>query len=203
MVDRDHGRSIPQRFRVPGHANVAIEPADRQARPERQGTLPECDATRLRSLRLLQRRVVWSGKVDPCERKRRDQQDRAPVEVSHRHPACYRGFVAAGAHRSRAGRVGLVTNPLPPLRRRYATTCDVPHGPFGRRNLDIWRRSDLPWAGPRARAHPGARRNVDVGKQGATGCSPDGAPGRAGVGVCVALSCRLAPGTPGRPRSST
>ena len=103
--------------------------ADRQARPERQGTLPECDATRLRSLRLLQRRVVWSGKVDPCERKRRDQQDRAPVEVSHRHPACYRGFVAAGAHRSRAGRVGLVTNPLPPLRRRYATTCDVPAVP--------------------------------------------------------------------------
>jgi acetyl esterase/lipase len=38
-----------------------------------------------------------------------------------------------------------VVNPLPPLRRRYATTRDVPYGEFGRRNhLDIWRRSDLP-----------------------------------------------------------
>jgi acetyl esterase/lipase len=38
-----------------------------------------------------------------------------------------------------------VANPLPPLRRRYATTRDVPYGEFGRRNhLDIWRRSDLP-----------------------------------------------------------
>jgi acetyl esterase/lipase len=36
-----------------------------------------------------------------------------------------------------------VVNPLPPLRRRYATTRDVPYGEFGRRNhLDIWRRSD-------------------------------------------------------------
>jgi acetyl esterase/lipase len=111
------------------------------------------------------------------------------------------GFVAAGAHHSRAGRVGLavtaasfaglvgldrvaartdevletalvdglgpdyraemaeafappastaitrrqVVNPLPPLRRRYATARDVPYGEFGPRNhLDIWRRSDLP-----------------------------------------------------------
>jgi acetyl esterase/lipase len=38
-----------------------------------------------------------------------------------------------------------VANPLPPLRRRYAMTRDVPYGEFGRRNhLDIWRRSDLP-----------------------------------------------------------
>ena len=38
-----------------------------------------------------------------------------------------------------------VANPLPPLRRRYATTRDVPYGEFGRRNhLDVWRRSDLP-----------------------------------------------------------
>jgi acetyl esterase/lipase len=38
-----------------------------------------------------------------------------------------------------------VANPLPPLRRRYATTRDVPYGEFGRRNhLDIWRRFDLP-----------------------------------------------------------
>lgn len=38
-----------------------------------------------------------------------------------------------------------VANPLPPLRRRYATTRDVPYGEFGRRNhLDIWRRADLP-----------------------------------------------------------
>ncbi len=37
-----------------------------------------------------------------------------------------------------------VANPLPPLRRRYATTRDVPYGEFGRRNhLDIWRRADL------------------------------------------------------------
>jgi acetyl esterase/lipase len=36
-----------------------------------------------------------------------------------------------------------VVNPLPPLRRRYATTRDVPYGEFGRRNhLDIWRRAD-------------------------------------------------------------
>jgi acetyl esterase/lipase len=38
-----------------------------------------------------------------------------------------------------------VANPLPPLRRRYAATRDVPYGEFGRRNhLDVWRRSDLP-----------------------------------------------------------
>jgi acetyl esterase/lipase len=111
------------------------------------------------------------------------------------------GFVAGGAHRSRAGRAGLaltaaswaglvaldriasstddvleaaledglgrdyrdrmaaafappedvpvtrrsVANPLPPLRRRYATSRDIPYGEFGRRNhLDIWRRADLP-----------------------------------------------------------
>jgi len=38
-----------------------------------------------------------------------------------------------------------VVNPLPRLRRRYATTRDVAYGEFGRRNrLDVWRRSDLP-----------------------------------------------------------
>ena len=38
-----------------------------------------------------------------------------------------------------------VANPLPPLRRRYAATRDVPYGEFGRRNhLDVWRRADLP-----------------------------------------------------------
>ena len=38
-----------------------------------------------------------------------------------------------------------VVNPLPPLRRRYATTRDVPYGEYGRRNhLDVWRRADLP-----------------------------------------------------------
>ena len=38
-----------------------------------------------------------------------------------------------------------VANPLPRLRRRYATTRDVPYGEFGRRNhLDVWRRADLP-----------------------------------------------------------
>ncbi|MGY6501130.1 MAG: alpha/beta hydrolase fold domain-containing protein [Acidimicrobiales bacterium] len=38
-----------------------------------------------------------------------------------------------------------VANPLPPLRRRYASTRDVPYGEFGRRNhLDVWRRADLP-----------------------------------------------------------
>lgn len=38
-----------------------------------------------------------------------------------------------------------VRNPLPPLRRRYAATRDVPYGEFGRRNhLDVWRRADLP-----------------------------------------------------------
>ena len=38
-----------------------------------------------------------------------------------------------------------VANPLPPLRRRYATTRDVPYGERGRRNhLDLWRRADLP-----------------------------------------------------------
>ncbi|MDZ7678186.1 MAG: alpha/beta hydrolase [Acidimicrobiales bacterium] len=37
-----------------------------------------------------------------------------------------------------------VANPLPRLRRRYATTRDVPYGVHGRRNhLDIWRRADL------------------------------------------------------------
>ena len=37
-----------------------------------------------------------------------------------------------------------VANPLPPLRRRYATTRDVPYGEHGRRNhLDVWRRADL------------------------------------------------------------
>jgi acetyl esterase/lipase len=38
-----------------------------------------------------------------------------------------------------------VANPVPQLRRRYATTRDVPYGEFGRRNhLDVWRRADLP-----------------------------------------------------------
>lgn len=38
-----------------------------------------------------------------------------------------------------------VANPLPPLRRRYAATRDIPYGEFGRRNhLDVWRRADLP-----------------------------------------------------------
>lgn len=38
-----------------------------------------------------------------------------------------------------------VANPVPRLRRRYATTRDIPYGEFGRRNhLDIWRRTDLP-----------------------------------------------------------
>ena len=38
-----------------------------------------------------------------------------------------------------------VANPLPRLRRRYATTCDVAYGDLGRRNqLDVWRRADLP-----------------------------------------------------------
>jgi acetyl esterase/lipase len=38
-----------------------------------------------------------------------------------------------------------VANPVPRLRRRYATTRDVPYGEFGRRNhLDVWRRADLP-----------------------------------------------------------
>ncbi len=38
-----------------------------------------------------------------------------------------------------------VANPLPRLRRRYATTRDVPYGEHGRRNhLDVWRRADLP-----------------------------------------------------------
>jgi acetyl esterase/lipase len=38
-----------------------------------------------------------------------------------------------------------VVNPLPSLRRRYATTRDVPYGEYGRRNhLDVWRRADLP-----------------------------------------------------------
>ena len=33
-----------------------------------------------------------------------------------------------------------VANPLPPLRRRYATTRDVPYGEHGRRHLlDVWR----------------------------------------------------------------
>ena len=37
-----------------------------------------------------------------------------------------------------------VANPVPPLRRRYATTRDVPYGEHGRRNhLDVWRRADL------------------------------------------------------------
>lgn len=37
-----------------------------------------------------------------------------------------------------------VVNPLPPLRRRYAATRDVPYGEFGPRNhLDVWRRADL------------------------------------------------------------
>jgi acetyl esterase/lipase len=38
-----------------------------------------------------------------------------------------------------------VANPMPRLRRRYASTRDVPYGEFGRRNhLDVWRRADLP-----------------------------------------------------------
>ena len=38
-----------------------------------------------------------------------------------------------------------VANPLPRLRRRYATTRDVAYGDLGRRNqLDVWRRADLP-----------------------------------------------------------
>ncbi len=37
-----------------------------------------------------------------------------------------------------------IVNPLPRLRRRYATNRDVSYGEFGRRNrLDVWRRSDL------------------------------------------------------------
>ncbi len=38
-----------------------------------------------------------------------------------------------------------LVNPLPPLRRRYATSRDITYGEFGRRNqLDVWRRADLP-----------------------------------------------------------
>ena len=41
-----------------------------------------------------------------------------------------------------------IVNPVPQLRRRYATARDVSYGEMGRRNqLDVWRRADLPLDG--------------------------------------------------------
>lgn len=159
------------------------------------------------------------------------------------------GFVAAGAHHSRAGRVGLavtaasfaglvgldriasrtdevtegalidglganyraemaaafappadagftrrqVANPLPPLRRRYATTRDVPYGSYGRRNhLDIWRRSDLPCEGRAPvliQVHGGTWMSGSKEQQGAPLMGHLAERGW----VCVALNYRLAP----------
>lgn len=86
-----------------------------------------------------------------------------------------------------------VANPLPPLRRRYATTRDVPYGQFGRRNhLDVWRRSDLPddaGAPVLIQVHGGAWMTGSKEQQGAALMGHLAERGW----VSVALNYRLAP----------
>ena len=86
-----------------------------------------------------------------------------------------------------------VANPLPPLRRRYATTRDVPYGEFGRRNhLDVWRRSDLPddaGAPVLIQVHGGAWMTGSKEQQGAALMGHLAERGW----VSVALNYRLAP----------
>lgn len=85
-----------------------------------------------------------------------------------------------------------VANPLPPLRRRYATTRDVPYGEFGRRNhLDIWRRSDADDAGAPVlvQVHGGAWMTGSKEQQGAPLMGHLAERGW----VSVALNYRLAP----------
>ena len=86
-----------------------------------------------------------------------------------------------------------VANPLPPLRRRYATTRDVPYGEFGRRNhLDVWRRADLPddaGAPVLIQVHGGAWMTGSKEQQGAALMGHLAERGW----VSVALNYRLAP----------
>ena len=65
-----------------------------------------------------------------------------------------------------------VVNPVPQLRRRYATDRDVSYGEMGRRNqLDVWRTGRPPPRRQGPGAGPGARRGLDHGQQGAAGRS--------------------------------
>ena len=96
-----------------------------------------------------------------------------------------------------------VVNPLPPLRRRYATTRDLTYGEFGRRNqLDVWRRADLPddaGAPVLIQVHGGA---WIVGSKEQQGAALMGHMAERGW-VSVAVNYRLSPGAPGPTTSST
>ena len=86
-----------------------------------------------------------------------------------------------------------VINPLPRLRRRYATTRDLSYGEFGRRNrLDIWRRSDLAddaGAPVLIQVHGGAWMTGNKEQQGAPIMAHLAERGW----VCVAVNYRLSP----------
>ena len=86
-----------------------------------------------------------------------------------------------------------VMNPLPRLRRRYATTRDLSYGEFGRRNrLDIWRRSDLAddaGAPVLIQVHGGAWMTGNKEQQGAPIMAHLAERGW----VCVAVNYRLSP----------
>ena len=86
-----------------------------------------------------------------------------------------------------------VVNPVPQLRRRYATTRDVSYGEMGRRNqLDVWRRADLPLDGKApvlVQVHGGAWITGNKEQQGAALMAHLAERGW----VCVAVNYRLSP----------
>ena len=84
-------------------------------------------------------------------------------------------------------------NPVPQLRRRYATARDVSYGEMGRRNqLDVWRRADLPLDGKApvlVQVHGGAWMTGNKEQQGAALMAHLAERGW----VCVAANYRLSP----------
>jgi acetyl esterase/lipase len=86
-----------------------------------------------------------------------------------------------------------VVNPMPQLRRRYATARDVSYGEMGRRNqLDVWRRADLPIDGKAPvllQVHGGAWISGNKEQQGAALMAHLAERGW----VCVAVNYRLSP----------
>jgi acetyl esterase/lipase len=86
-----------------------------------------------------------------------------------------------------------VVNPVPQLRRRYATARDLSYGEMGRRNqLDVWRRADLPIDGKApvlVQVHGGAWITGNKEQQGAALMAHLAERGW----VCVAVNYRLSP----------
>ena len=86
-----------------------------------------------------------------------------------------------------------IVNPVPQLRRRYATARDVSYGEMGRRNqLDVWRRADLPLDGKApvlVQVHGGAWMTGNKEQQGAALMAHLAERGW----VCVAVNYRLSP----------